>query len=63
MDNSAIIIVIFYDISFFIKFLGVFLVYKIDSDARWTVIVTYVAIGVIWMLLYYFIFEMRKVYI
>jgi hypothetical protein len=61
MDKSAIVIVIFYDICFFIKFLAVILFKYLNSEISWTPLVTYFAISGIWVLLYYFTFEMKRV--
>lgn len=63
VDKSAIIIVVFYTLGFFLKFVGV-LFYKIEGkEESWVIMVTYAAIIVIWVLLYYFTFEMERVYI
>lgn len=63
MDKSAVVIVLFYNISFFLKMVGVIL-YKVTKDNnKWIILITYIAIMMVWVMLYYFVFEMRSVQI
>ena len=56
-------VVLFYDLCFLIKFIAVVIFNFNGEEVTWSPLVTYFAISGIWVLLYYFTFEMKRVYI
>lgn len=63
IDRSALIIIAFYNLSITLKLVGVIILKVTHHDEEWVRIVLYVAITVIWTMLYLFVFEMRVVFL